>query len=99
MYDEVATKCIAACTGLSAFVIALLANFFVNNPLDVAVGRAILAMLACSALGYIVGYAMTMRVNQAIMKRAEAAKAASQSAARAAREAARNAPKEAILEL
>lgn len=99
MYDEVATKCISACTGLAAFVVALLANFFVNNPLEVGVGRAIVAMIACSLLGYVVGYAMTTRVNQAIMKRAEAAKIASQNAARAAREAAKNAPKEAILEV
>lgn len=99
MYDEIATKCIAACIGLSAFVVALLASTFVNNPIEVGVGRAILAMLACTVLGYAVGYVSSLRVNQAIIRRAEAAKVVTRDAAKAAREAAKSAPPQAILEL
>lgn len=81
MHDEVATKCIAACTGLSGFVVALLSNAFVDNPIETAVPRAIVAMVACAPLGYVIGYIATSMINDAIMRKAELAKEATRAAA------------------
>jgi uncharacterized protein HemY len=81
MHDQDATKCIAACTGLSGFVVAMVANMAVSNPIETAVPRAILAMVVCSAVGYVIGRISTVVINETIFKRAEQAKEASRQAA------------------
>ena len=81
MHDQDATKCIAACTGLSGFVVAMLANMSVSNPIEVAVPRAIMAMVVCSFVGYVIGRISTGVISETIFKRAEQAKEASRLAA------------------
>ncbi|MCU0688372.1 MAG: hypothetical protein MUE97_01320 [Phycisphaerales bacterium] len=86
MYDEIATKCIASCMGLAGFVIAMVVGMFAHVPLETAILRGVLAMLVCWPVGYIVGHISSSVVNQALIKRAEAAKATTREAAKKARE-------------
>ncbi len=60
---------------------AMLANMSVSNPIEVAVPRAILAMVVCSVVGYVIGRISTGVISETIFKRAEQAKEASRLAA------------------
>lgn len=55
MRPGVATKVVAASCGLSGFVIGVIAGLAANNPTEVILGRAIIAMLVCNFVGWIVG--------------------------------------------
>ncbi len=51
------SRVIAACSGLCGFCVAIIAGIAVDNPLDVTLSRAILALMGCFALGMLVGAA------------------------------------------
>lgn len=50
-----AARLVAACMGLSAFAIALIAGVSVNNPFETTILRALAAMLVCTPLGLMIG--------------------------------------------
>jgi uncharacterized membrane protein YraQ (UPF0718 family) len=76
VHDEVAAKIIAAITGLCAFAIAVFTGLFVDNPADVILLRAIVALVVCGVIGFIVGSITTQQLNTVIMRSADQAKSA-----------------------
>lgn len=76
MHDEVAAKLIAAIIGLCAFAIAIVVGLMVDNPADVILVRAVVAMLACSIVGFIIGMISTHQLSSIIINSADQAKAA-----------------------
>ncbi len=70
--------------GLAAFFIAVLCGLAVDNPADVILSRAILAMGASCILGSILGAVAERAVNEQLQTRARllAARAAAKAAAR-----------------
>ncbi len=59
MKAESPTKIISAVMGLTAFALAALAGWSVHNPLPTILTRAIIAMVACFAVGQVLGWAVT----------------------------------------
>lgn len=55
MQEVLSTRVIAAALGLSAFAIALLAGLAVDNPAPDILTRALIALVACSFLGMLIG--------------------------------------------
>ncbi len=55
MQPGVATKIIAAVTGLVAFVVAIIAGLAADNPADTILIRAIIAMIVAQAVGFVLG--------------------------------------------
>lgn len=51
------TRIFAACMGLSAFGIAVFSGLIVDNPSDIILARAILAMAVCFVVGSVLGAA------------------------------------------
>ena len=49
------TRVISGTVALAGFLVAILAGLAAENPADVIIGRALLAMLACNLLGSVVG--------------------------------------------
>lgn len=49
------TRVISGIVALAGFLVALVAGLAADNPADVVLTRALLAMLACNLLGAIVG--------------------------------------------
>ena len=86
MTEDVPTKAIAACFGLAAFVIAILAGILVGNPPEETLARAVPAMFILTAVGYGIGALTTRAISDNIQAAAQAAAAA---ATQAAEEAAR----------
>lgn len=52
------TRVIAAVIGLAGFTVALVAGLAADNPFEVCVSRAILALAACSIVGLVLGWVM-----------------------------------------
>ena len=55
MSSGVPTRVIAAIGGLAAFAIALIAGLAAENPAEVILGRAVVAMFVCHAVAWIIG--------------------------------------------
>lgn len=72
-------KAIGACAGLSGFAIAVIAGIAADNPFDVVVTRALVALPFCFAVGFILGTAGERVVQEVIASAAEAAAARSKS--------------------
>jgi len=64
------TRIFGACMGLAAFFIAVLAGLAVDNPADVILARAILAMGASCIIGSILGAVAERAVNDQLSTRA-----------------------------
>jgi len=59
-------KVIAGCAGLCGFTVAVLAGLAADNPMDVILGRAIVANIACYLVGGVIGYVMDRAVDEGI---------------------------------
>lgn len=55
MTEGVPSKVIAACSGLSAFAVAMIAGLWSGNPTQVVLGRALACMIVCQLLGMVIG--------------------------------------------
>lgn len=55
MTHGVPAKVIASIMGLGAFTVAIIAGLAVDNPADQILTRALLSMLACHVVGFVVG--------------------------------------------
>ncbi len=55
MQNGSATRVIAACLGLCAFMIALIAGLYAGNPADEIVGMGLVALVVCQIVGVLVG--------------------------------------------
>jgi ABC-type Na+ efflux pump permease subunit len=62
-------RAIACCFALAAFAVALLAGLGAGADLDRTIGSAIIAMLACYALGFAIASAAAQAVKEAIESR------------------------------
>lgn len=60
------TKVIAGSMGLAAFSVAVIAGLAVGNPAETVLGRALAAMVACNALGWVVGAAAEKVASEAV---------------------------------
>jgi hypothetical protein len=78
-----ASKSIAACIGLGGFCIAVVMGMLSNNPLDVVIIRAVIAMFACFFVGWMIGYVSTKVINTAIVQKDRETKLAAREARRA----------------
>ncbi len=58
--------------GLAAFFIAVLSGLMVDNPADVILGRALVAMMVCCMLGSVLGAMGEKAVTQHLSSRASA---------------------------
>ncbi|MCE2966904.1 MAG: hypothetical protein ACK5WB_09620 [Phycisphaerales bacterium] len=59
-------RVIAACLALAGFVVALIVGLWAENPLDVILWRAVLALIVMNVLGLIIGYLGEKTVTMAI---------------------------------
>lgn len=59
-------RVIAACAGLTGFAVALFAGLGANNAADIILGRAVVALFVCYAVGGLVGYAMDFAAGEGI---------------------------------
>lgn len=66
MERGVPTKVAGACLGLSGFAVAIIAGLSADNPADVILTRAILAMAALGALGQALGALAERAVDQRV---------------------------------
>ncbi len=55
MNGGVSAKVIAALCGLAGFAIAVVAGITVDNPADIVITRALIALIACNLMGWAVG--------------------------------------------
>lgn len=55
MSSGVPTRVIAACCALAGFAIAIIVGLAAENPADVVLVRALVALVACKLLGWIIG--------------------------------------------
>jgi NhaP-type Na+/H+ or K+/H+ antiporter len=62
----VASKVIAACCGLSAFAVAVLAGLAADNPTEVILGRALVSMIGMQLVGLLIGSIAERTVSEAI---------------------------------
>jgi len=60
----VPTKVVAASMGLSGFAVCMIAGLAVDNPLEVIVTRAIIAMAVSYVVGILIGLAAEVAVNK-----------------------------------
>lgn len=60
------TRLTAACLGMSAFALAVLAGLAADNPVDVILMRAIIASLVCHMLGWAIGAVAERAVNDRV---------------------------------
>lgn len=58
--------------GLAAFFIAVLSGLMVDNPADVILGRALVAMIVCCVMGSVLGSMAERAVSEHLSERAEA---------------------------
>lgn len=58
----------ASCTGFAAFAVAITVGLWSSNPVDVVLGRALVAMLAGAAGGFAVGLVCDWLVNQEVAR-------------------------------
>ncbi|MFT3686082.1 MAG: hypothetical protein QM783_14375 [Phycisphaerales bacterium] len=84
MHEDVPSKAIAACFGLSGFVISVIAGIFCENPVDTTLSRAIPALFICYAVGYVIGVFTTRAISENIQAAARDAAAAAAEAAETA---------------
>lgn len=68
MQPGVATKIIAAVSGLIAFVVAILAGLAADNPADTILLRAIIAMIVVQALGFFIGAVAERTIDEAALQ-------------------------------
>ncbi|MFM1823533.1 MAG: hypothetical protein RI967_1799 [Planctomycetota bacterium] len=61
-------QAIAACMGFAAFTVSVVAGLRSGNPVDVILGRAIVAMLASFAGGFAVGLVVDWMVREEIAR-------------------------------
>ncbi|HVU63717.1 MAG TPA: hypothetical protein VHC70_07060 [Phycisphaerales bacterium] len=66
MAPGVATKVIAACFGLTAFAVAIVAGLFANNSAETTLIRALIAMVIAQAVGFVVGAIGERTINEAL---------------------------------
>ena len=59
-------KVIAACAGLAGFAVAIFAGLAADNPADVILSRAVLALFVCYLAGGAVGFVMDHAVREGI---------------------------------
>ena len=59
-------KIVASCVGLTGFSVALIAGIGADNPLDVAITRALMSMVVCMIVGAIVGAAGDVAMTRTI---------------------------------
>ena len=62
----VPTKVIAAIGGLAAFAIALVAGLAADNPADVVLFRALVALLVCNVVGWFIGLIGERTIREAL---------------------------------
>lgn len=72
MSQGVPTKVIAAICGLSAFAVAIIAGLTVDNPVEVVLVRALVAMVLCQVLGTAIGAILEHVGRDAIKKHQDA---------------------------
>lgn len=58
----------ASCTGFAAFAVAIVVGLWSSNPVDIVLGRALIAMLAGAAGGFAVGLVCDWLVNQEVAR-------------------------------
>lgn len=68
MSQGVPTKVVAASMGLSGFAVCMIAGLAVDNPLDVIVTRAIIAMSVCYVVGILIGLAAQAAVSNRLVE-------------------------------
>lgn len=68
MTQGVPTKVIAAACGLGAFAVAVIAGLSADNPADTILMRAIVALVVCNLLGFVVGMVMEHVFSDAIRR-------------------------------
>ena len=68
MSPGIPTKVIAASSGLCGFAVGLIAGLAADNPAEVVLGRALLAMFACQLVGWVVGTIGERIVRDAIVR-------------------------------
>ena len=59
-------KVIAACSGLSAFSVAMMAGLLADNPADVILSRAVASLFVCYIVGGAVGFVMEQAVAEGV---------------------------------
>lgn len=79
--------------GLAAFFIAVLSGLMVDNPADVILARALVAMIACCTLGSCLGAMAERAIDEQLRTRARII------SAKLAAEAARAAPEAGVIEV
>lgn len=62
----VPTKIIGACFGLTAFAIATIAGLLAGNAAEVVIGRALVSMVICQVVGWVIGFIGERTVTDAI---------------------------------
>lgn len=72
MSPGVPTKLAAASLGLAGFAIALVAGLAADNPADVVLGRALVALLLCNLAGWIAGVVAERTVAEGVARYREA---------------------------
>lgn len=66
MTPGVAAKVIAACSGLTAFAVAMVAGLSADNTAEAVLSRALIAMIICNVLGWFAGLICERTVRAAI---------------------------------
>lgn len=77
MHSGVATKVMASSCGLSGFAIGVVAGLSAGNPADVILTRAMISLLACYFVGWMVGAVIERLYRDGVRAYAEKVKAAS----------------------
>lgn len=66
MQPGTAAKIIAACLGLSGFAVAVASGLAADNPADIVLTRALIALVACQVIGLLIGIAAERVVRERI---------------------------------
>ncbi|MHC4976613.1 MAG: hypothetical protein ACYTF7_08410 [Planctomycetota bacterium] len=59
-------KLFAGCLGLTGFAVAILAGLLVDNTIESILTKAIISMIACAALGMVLGIASEMALRDVV---------------------------------
>lgn len=68
MHPGQATKIGAACCGLAGFAVGVIAGLAVDNPADVVLARAIVAMIVCNIVGWVFGITVERVFKESVSK-------------------------------
>lgn len=66
MTPGVAAKVIAACSGLTAFAVAMVAGLAADNTAEAVLSRALVALVVCNLVGWVAGLICERTVRSAL---------------------------------